>query len=307
MDSGPNQTLWGIDLGGTKIEGVILDAANHEKIAHRVRIPTEAAQGYHHVMERIAHLIGRLETESGILRPRVIGIGTPGVAAPSTGLLRNSNTACLNGQPLRSDLERRLGVRVVMANDANCFTLAEALIGSARGYRTVFGIIMGTGVGGGIVTDGRILPGRHGICGEWGHNPLPGEDMPCYCGGRGCVENVISGPALEGYFHQLTGRSESLPVIARLYRSGDPEAGKTLERLRGKFGQALAAVVNILDPDAIVIGGGVGNIPLLYGEETRDAVLQHLFNDRFDTPILSPLLGDSAGVFGAAMLSDRES
>lgn len=303
MHQEQGKTLWGIDLGGTKIEAVILDAMVPDRVLHRLRIATEASGGYGHVTDRIASLISRLESESGIPRPGILGIGTPGVTDPSTGLLRNSNTICLNGRPFRADLEHALGVRVMMANDANCFVLAEALLGAARGYPTVFGIIMGTGVGGGIVVEGRVLGGRHGISGEWGHNPIPGEDSCCYCGRRGCVETVLSGPALEGYFLKRSGRPETLPVIAELAATGDRDALTTLDRLRQRFGEALAAVVNVLDPDAIVIGGGVGNLPMLYGQETRDAVHRHLFNDRFETPLLRPSLGDSAGVFGAAMLA----
>lgn len=294
--------LWGIDLGGTKIEGAILDSEHPERVLHRMRIPTEASQGYGHVIDRIGILLGQLEAESGMRRPDILGIATPGVSTPSTGLLRNSNTTCLNGRALRRDLERSLGVEVVMANDANCFALAEALLGAARECRTVFGIILGTGVGGGIVVEGRLLEGLHGICGEWGHNPLPGEDTPCYCGRRGCIETVLSGPALEGYFRERTGRTERLSAIVQLAEKDDRDALATMDRLRGKFGEALATVVNILDPDAIVIGGGVGHIPLLYGQGTRNLILGNLFNDRFDTPILSPSLGDSAGVLGAAML-----
>jgi N-acetylglucosamine kinase len=244
-----------------------------------------------------------LESDSGIKRPAAIGIGTPGVTVPSSGLLKNSNTLCLNGHPLASDISRVLGSEVILANDANCCALAEATLGAAKGFRTVFGIILGTGVGGGIVVDGRVLTGPHGICGEWGHNPLRGEETPCYCGRKGCIERICAGPALEKHFTSLSGKSLRLPEIVDLAATGDADAQATLERLRSKFAEALGAVVNILDPDAIVIGGGVGNLDLLYSQETRDSVALHLFNDRFDTPIFRPALGDSAGVFGAAMLT----
>jgi len=294
---------WGFDLGGTKIEGVILDPFDPTKALHRLRLPTRSEEGYEQILKRIETLVAMLESESGSKRPTVIGIGTPGVTDPQNGLLKNSNTVCLNGKALDSDLSKFLGCEVLLANDANCCALAEATLGAAKGYRTVFGIILGTGVGGGIAVDGRALTGAHGICGEWGHNPIPGEVTPCYCGRTGCVETVIAGPALERFYRELTGNNLSLPEIVELAGRGDPHAKATLEKLREKFSRALAAVINIFDPDAIVIGGGVGNLSLLYAQETRDAIRAHLFNDRFDTPLLRPLLGDSAGVFGAAMLT----
>jgi N-acetylglucosamine kinase len=303
MDHNSSGLLWGIDLGGTKIEGVILDPAEPEKALHRLRLPTEASQGYDHILGQISRVIMQLEETSGLKRPARIGIGTPGVTVPTTGLLKNSNTLCLNGKPLAIDLSRILETEVLLANDANCCALAEAILGAGRSYKTVFGIILGTGVGGGIVVDDQILTGPHGIAGEWGHNPLRGEEAPCYCGRKGCVEGVVSGPALERYYAERSGTSLHLPEIVSLARGGAPLALDTLERLRDKFAEALAAVINILDPDAIVVGGGVGNLDLLYEEATREAILIHLFNDRFDTPLLRPLLGDSAGVFGAALLT----
>ena len=297
------KNLWGIDLGGTKIEGAILDPGHPEKAIQRLRVPTESANGYDHILSQFAKLISLLEEASGTKRPERIGIGTPGVTTPRTGLLKNSNTLCLNGKPLAADLSRVLGCEAILANDANCCALAEATLGAAKGHKTVFGIILGTGVGGGIVIDGHVLSGTHGICGEWGHNPLSDEDAPCYCGRKGCVEMVCAGPSLERYYAAKSGTSLRLPQIVKLASAGDPNALATLERLRSKFAEALGAVVNILDPDAIVIGGGVGNLDLLYTQETRDAVCAHLFNDRFDTPLLKPSLGDSAGVFGAAMLA----
>jgi N-acetylglucosamine kinase len=244
-----------------------------------------------------------LERESGAKRPARIGFGTPGVIDPSSGVLKNSNTLCLNGRRLREDLSRALGVEARIANDANCFALAEATFGAGRGRKVVMGLILGTGCGGGVVVDGRVLDGLHGIAGEWGHNPIRGERTPCYCGRRGCVETVISGPALERHYRQRTGRRLRLPEIAARAAAGEGAARATLLRLRSKFGEAIAAVINILDPDAVVIGGGVGNIELLYGEETRRAVLKYMFNTEVRTEFLRPTLGDSAGVFGAAMLS----
>lgn len=297
-----HQTLWGIDLGGTKIEGAILDPADVTRANYRLRVPTESPKGYQHILEQFARLVGELEQQSGMKRPKRMGVGTPGTTNPKTGLLKNSNTLCLNGKPLAEDLSRILGVEAVLANDANCCALAEATLGAAQGMKTVFGIILGTGVGGGIVVDGRVLMGAHGICGEWGHNPLRGEDAPCHCGRSGCVEMVCAGPSLEKHYASLTGKSLRLPEIVALAEKGDKPAMATLERLCEKFSEALGAVINILDPDAVVIGGGVGNLDLLYTPEMRAAVQKHLFNDRFDTPLLRPTLGDSAGVFGAAML-----
>jgi predicted NBD/HSP70 family sugar kinase len=279
-----------------------VDPGDPSRAACRIRLATEAHLGYEHVVGRIARVVADLEQTSGLKRPSVIGIGTPGAAEPAAGTLKNSNSTCLNGRPLRDDLERELGVGIRMANDANCFALAEAAMGAARGVDVVMGLILGTGVGGGIVVGGRALDGLHGIAGEWGHNPIPGESAPCYCGRAGCVETVIAGPSLERYYAGLSGRSLRLPEIAARAES-DPQAAATLDRLRDKFGQAIAAVINILDPGAIVIGGGVGNLDILYSEATREAVRTHLFNPELRTLILKPELGDSAGVFGAALLA----
>lgn len=294
--------LWGIDLGGTKIEGALLDTAHPGTAAHRLRIPTEGGRGYEHVLEQITRLIENLERQSGLSRPARIGIGTPGAIEPTTGQLKNSNTRCLNGRTLRDDLSRTLGVQALLANDANCFALAETKWGAGRGAGVVFGLILGTGVGGGLVVDGKLVSGLHGIAGEWGHNPIPGESTPCYCGRLGCVETVLAGPSLERFYHEISGVPRKLPeIVARA--AEDAHARATLNRLREKFGVALAAVLNIVDPDAVVIGGGVGNLPLLYEEATRHAVKAHVFNPELRTRILPPLLGDSAGVFGAALLA----
>jgi predicted NBD/HSP70 family sugar kinase len=298
--------LWGIDLGGTKIEGAILDPEHPERALHRLRRPTESAKGYDHIIGQIAGVVQDLEAASGTARPAALGIGTPGATEPATGSLKNSNTTCLNGRPLRDDLQRVLGIGVRMANDANCFALAEATLGAARGLPVVMGLILGTGVGGGLVVHGRLLEGLHGIAGEWGHNPLCGETTPCYCGRVGCVEKVLAGPSLERFYHEQTGQSVRLPEIVTRATAGEPAATATLERLQAKFGEAIAAVLNILDPDAIVIGGGVGNIDLLYTPATRAAVLRHTFNPEVRTAFLRPALGDSAGVFGAAMLVRQE-
>ena len=297
--------LWGIDLGGTKIECAVIESKENLNVIHRQRIATEGHLGYDHIVENIVRLINMVKTETG-LTPTRIGIGTPGAIEPSTRLMKNCNSTALNGQPLQDDLEKILGFPVIMANDANCFALAEANFGSvqekAPHAEVVFGVIMGTGVGGGIVVNGKVINGRHGIGGEWGHNFLDESGGKCYCGRIGCVETVISGPFLQSYYTLLSGKKLSLPqIVANYYAGNDDAAKKTMQRLLHFFGKALAPIINILDPDAIVIGGGVGNIDLLY-TEGRAEIKKYLFNPVLDTLILKPSLGDSAGVFGAALL-----
>jgi predicted NBD/HSP70 family sugar kinase len=294
--------LWGIDLGGTKIEGVILEADSFE-CRLRKRIPTERDKGYGHIVARVAELIGLMEAESGILRPERIGLGTPGVTDPDTGLIKNANTVCLIDQPLVQDISTALSTRVDAANDANCFALAEAQLGAAKGFDVVFGVILGTGVGGGVVVHNKVLGGRHGIAGEWGHNVLDPNGKGCYCGKKGCVETVLSGPSLERAYFELTGDLLFLPQIEERAREGDSRAFDFLVENGKKLGQALSVVVNILDPDAVVLGGGVGNSNLLY-EWGRKSLDQWIFSNRgFEGALLRPELGDSAGVYGAAMLT----
>jgi predicted NBD/HSP70 family sugar kinase len=294
--------LWGIDLGGTKIEGAIMHPSQPGVALHRLRKPTGSELGYAHVLDQIAAVVHGLETLSGLPRPERLGIGTPGAVEPGSGRLKNSNSTCLNGQSLRDDLEAALGCGIVMANDANCFALAEARWGAATGADVVMGLILGTGVGGGVIVGGRVLQGLHGIAGEWGHNPLRGESQLCYCGRTGCVETVIAGPSLERFYLDHGGEAVRLPEIARRAAAGEPLAALTLSRLRKKFAEAIAAVINILDPEVIVIGGGVGNLAVLYEAETHAEVLRHVFNKELRTRLLAPQLGDSAGVFGAALL-----
>jgi len=295
--------LWGIDLGGTKIEGaVIRQREGGPEVLARKRIPTEQEGGYEHIISQIKKLVDELARESGA-KPSRIGFGTPGTYEPDTYIHKNSNTTCLNGKTFFPDLQNALGVPIAMANDANCFALAEARWGAAQqvpAAKVVFGIIMGTGVGGGVVVDGKVLHGRHGIAGEWGHSFLHESGGPCYCGRSGCVENLISGPALEKFYSGLSGKKLRLPeIVARA--AEDPAAQKTLDHLAYFFGRALGPVVNLIDPDAIVIGGGVGHIEALYTEGPKE-VAKNIFNHEFVTPILKPALGDSAGVFGAAAL-----
>lgn len=295
--------LFGIDLGGTKIEGVVLPEKGSTQPIYRFRMPTEAHLGYNHIVSNIALLIQNLEENSGV-KAQNFGIGTPGTFNPKTGLHKNSNTTCINGQPFFDDLKKATGIDLAMANDANCFALAEATLGSVAEQipkaQVVFGVIMGTGVGGGLVINGKVWNGSQGIGGEWGHNFLDSSGGPCYCGQSGCVENIISGPALEKYYHQISGNSLKLSDIAAISEH-DKYAQQTMERLVHFFGKAISVLVNILDPDAIVLGGGVGNIPLLYSAGVEE-VAKNVFNNRLDTQFFRPSLGDSAGVFGAAML-----
>jgi fructokinase len=300
-----NQPIWGIDLGGTKIEGVVLESMASPNAIVRTRIDTEAAKGYEHIIGQLGRLVAAMESQSG-LTAAAIGIGTPGVLDPTLKVMKNCNTVVLNGKPLQRDLEEALKLRIELANDANCFALAETQWGivrqSAPEARLVFGIIMGTGVGGGIVMDGKIWNGRHGIAGEWGHNFLDESGGPCYCGKVGCVETVISGPATERYYKSLTGQGLKLKeIVTRWQEGGDPAAAKAIERLCHFFGKGVSVITNLLDPDVIVVGGGVGNIDALYAAGL-EALGRFIFNNRVEVPLLKPSLGDSAGVFGAAAL-----
>jgi len=300
--------LWGIDLGGTKIEGVVLSNTD-KKVVARLRVPTEQEKGYMHILNQIESLIDHLSDDVGN-RPHQIGIGTPGTLDPVTLVIKNSNTTCLNGTNIKEDLEDKVNIPFRIANDANCFALAEYAMGAVHQQYpksdVVFGVIMGTGVGGGLVVNGQAIHGKQGIAGEWGHNHLDDSGGPCYCGKHGCVETVISGPALERFYTIHSGAHRSLREIAERNLAGkDVVAAMTIDRLLEQFGKAITVVINILDPDVIVLGGGVGNIQLLYTEGI-ERVKKYVFNKRLDTIFLPPALGDSAGVFGAAMLNEQE-
>lgn len=300
--------LWGVDLGGTKIEAAIIDPGQPDITLYRRRVPTEAEKGYEHILSQVVKLIEEMESLSGTRRAGKIGFGTPGHLDPTTHLLKHAtNTHCLNGRALQQDLERVLGVQTIFANDANCFALAEATLGAARGKEVVMGLILGTGVGGGVVVKGSLIKGLHQIAGEWGHNHLCGEERLCGCGKQGCNETAFSGPALERFYFEQTGEKILLPAIVERAKSGEEAAQKTLKRLQEKFAEAIAVPINILDPDVIVVGGGVGNIDLLYTQETRDRIAQYVVNRTLKTPFLRPALGDSAGVFGAALLTENSS
>jgi len=285
----------GIDLGGTKIEGILVDET-FETI-ERKRIPTNQNDGYDSILQSIKNLILELTHESD--EKFSIGICTPGALSLNSGLIKNSNTQCLIGKDLRNDLRNILDHDVSIENDANCFALAEARLGAGKNSNIVFGVIMGTGVGGGIIIDGKIHHGRTNIAGEWGHHCLHDEGNSCYCGNRGCVETYISGPALEKNWSQLSNLNQSLPEI--IQNTDNPNFVNWKKTFLDNFGLSLANVIDILDPDMIILGGGVSNIDFLY-DEGKNLVYEKVFSDIIDTPIVKNKLGDSAGVFGACLL-----
>lgn len=287
----------GIDLGGTKTEGIIIDAAG--RILARERRPTPVAQGYEAILNNIRDIVRHLEAQTGGTRCPV-GVGTPGATSAVTGALKNSNTTCLIGKPIRDDLERLLARPVRIANDANCFALSEALDGAGKGESVVFGVIMGTGVGGGIVVNGQLVEGLQHIAGEWGHNCLEPDGPTCYCGRLGCVETFLSGPGLIRDY-VAHGGNPGLDAKDIATAVGDNLAEAAMQRYLDRFGRALATVINILDPNTIVLGGGMSNIARLY-TEGRKRVEKHVFNDELRTKILSNVHGDSSGVRGAAQL-----
>lgn len=294
----------GIDLGGTKIEGIVLDQQGHERARRRVATP---AGDYRATLEAVAALVSALEADAG--ERGTVGVGTPGALSRATGRIKNANSICLNGQPLREDLAKRLGREVRLANDANCFALSEAVDGAAAGAAVVFGVIIGTGTGGGIVVGGRALEGPNGVAGEWGHNPLPwpGErERPgaaCYCGKHGCIETFLSGPGMARDHAEVNGHSLSAAEIAAAAGRGEVECIATLERYEDRLARGLAMVINIVDPDVIVLGGGLSNIARLYRNVPRRWG-DYVFSDRVDTKLLSAKHGDASGVRGAAWLWD---
>lgn len=291
----------GIDLGGTKTEAIVLSATGRELLRSRVDTP----QGdYDATLRAIVALIDKAETEVG--ERCSIGIGMPGSLSAHTGLMRNSNSVCLNGRPVKDDLEALLGRGIRVANDANCFALSEALDGAGAGAGVVFGVILGTGVGGGIVVEGRVLRGANAISGEWGHIPLPGmegeTDVPrlCYCGRKGCVETWLSGPAMAQDHILHGGLSLSPPQIVERAAT-DARCEATLQRYETRLARALATVINIVDPDVIVLGGGLSNIARLY-DNVPHLWLPHVFSEHVDTRLVRNRHGDSSGVRGAAWL-----
>ena len=274
----------GIDLGGTKIEGIALQENGREFL--RKRIDTEQSQGYRHILKRIEALYGELVDH---LRgePHTFGIATPGAISLRTGLVKNSNTLCTqNGKPLRKDLEQVLGRKIEIQNDANCFALAEGLLGAAKGKKLVFGVILGTGCGGGIVYSGGLVVGPQGIAGEWGHTSINPEGPLCYCRQRGCVETYISGGGVRGArYAERYGAKRSFREIAEDYGRREPRAVQAMGLFFQNFGRSMANLINVLDPDIVVLGGGVSNFDAIYAEGTWE-VARYVFSDSLETPIV---------------------
>jgi fructokinase len=291
----------GVDLGGTKIEAIVLDKDGRERFRKRVASPRG---DYAETIEAVAALVAAAEQATG---RGSVGIGMPGAISPATGLVKNANSTWLNGQPLAEDLAARLGRPVKLTNDANCLALSEAADGAAAGEGIVFGVIIGTGTGGGIVVNGRALIGANAIAGEWGHNPLPwpqeGEwpGPPCYCGRTGCVETFLSGPGLARDHHVRTGQQLDARAIAARACEGDQDACATLSRYEHRLARGLASIVNVLDPDVIVLGGGLSNIARIY-QRVPEIWSEYIFSDRVSTRVVKAMYGDSSGVRGAAWL-----
>ena len=294
--------LIGVDLGGTKIEVAVLGA--DAEIVFRRRADTPSGD-YGGTIAAVAALVGEAETAAG--GRCTVGVGIPGAISPATGLVKNANSVWMNGQPLHADLSEALGRPVRIANDANCFALSEATDGAAAGADPVFGVILGTGVGGGIVIAGRTLTGTNAIAGEWGHNPLPypaDDERPgpsCWCGAAGCIETFLSGPGLARSHRESAGREMTAQEIARAAAQGDADSEASLRKYEARLARSLAGVINIVDPSVIVLGGGLSNMPRLY--ENVPAIWDRwIFSDRADTKLLPPAHGDSSGVRGAAWL-----
>jgi len=292
----------GVDLGGTKIEAIALGDRGEELVRRRVPTPRDDYAG---TVRAVADLVFELQTGTGYRGP--IGIATPGAISPATGTIKNANSVWLNGKPLTRDLEAAIGCKVRIANDADCFALSEATDGAAAGSRVVFGVILGTGVGGGIVVDRSVVTGPNAIGGEWGHNPMPWPapsewpGLPCYCGRTGCIETVLSGPGLSRDHLRATGDEMAAEEIARRAEAGETGPVATMRRYEERLARALATVINLLDPDVIVLGGGVSNVARLY--ESVPALWDAwVFSDRVDTRLVPPKHGDSSGVRGAAWL-----
>jgi fructokinase len=292
----------GVDLGGTKTESIAIDDTGTERARLRVPTPNDS---YDAIVACIVRLVR--ETEACVRQTGTVGIGIPGAVSPATGLVKNANTVALIGHPLDCDLERALGRPVRIANDANCFVLSEASDGAGASARVVFGVIVGTGTGGGVVVDGKLLTGPHAIAGEWGHNPLPWPrddeqpGPPCYCGKNGCIETFLAGPTLARDHRLHTGEARDANDIARRAEAGDAAALASMIRYEDRMARGLASVINLLDPDVIVMGGGVSNIARLY-REVPLRLGQYVFSDTVSTPIVPARHGDSSGVRGAAWL-----
>lgn len=294
----------GIDLGGTKTEAVLLDP--FDAVLFRERRATPLARGYDAVLALVTQMVRAAAGRIPAGHCYRVGIGIPGSIDAATGLVRNANSVCLIGRPFAADLERLLGRRIGVRNDADCFTLAECRNGAAAGFGLVFGVIMGTGCGGGICIDGEVREGPHRICGEWGHMSVDPLGAKCYCGNRGCVETRISGSGVEAAFLSRYGESLRMDQIVAGARSGEPRCAQAFETFLDDFGRSLGGVISLLDPDAVVLGGGLSNIEELYSEGV-ERVRHYAFHGNLRTPVLKNLMGDSAGVFGAAWIGKADS
>ena len=292
----------GIYLGGTKIEGVVLSGPKSDpEVLLSQRIPTEVEGGRAHITKRLVRFIQNLVQDCGLSFPVPIGVGMPGTVTPK-GVVRGSNAVCLNGTPFHRDVADQLGQPVAFANDANCFALAEALMGTGKGYELVFGVVMGTGVGGGLVIDGKVREGIMSIAGEWGHTVLePTSSRVCHCGKKGCVETYLGGPYIERHFEDLTGTRVRLPEILTRFEEEEEAAKECVDVWLEHYGIAIANLINVLDPDIIVLGGGVSRSDILY-DEGRKYVEKNVFAEELLTPIVRHTFADSAGVYGAAFL-----
>ncbi len=288
----------GIDLGGTKIEGIVLKPDGSEQF--RKRIPTESDKGYDRILGNLEHIYRDLVAEIQDA-PHTVGVGTPGAISPKTGLLKNANTVVMNGKPFQRDLEQRLAHPVGVQNDANCFAMAEATCGAGQGKDLVFGVIMGTGCGGAIVHKGEVITGQQAIAGEWGHMSIDPQGPLCYCGNRGCVETFISGGGLTRMYASQYGEQVPLPDVQKAYFAGEQRARTFFAEFFVRFGRSMANLLNILDPDIVILGGGFSNFDAIYTEGIKE-VERQIFNDALETPIVKHSLGDSAGVLGAAFI-----
>lgn len=292
----------GIDMGGTKIESIALNSQGEQ--IYRERLPTPQGD-YAGMLDTVGTLVSRAEAQ--LQGTGSVGIGTPGALSPTTGLLRNSNSVCMNGKSFKADIEQHLQREIRMANDANCFALSEAVDGAGAGADVVFGVIIGTGVGGGVVIRQHVLGGPNAVAGEWGHNPLPWpleHELPgpdCYCGKQGCIETWLAGPSFSNDYHRQTGEHLTAPDIIARAEQNDPSATTTLDRYEDRLARALATVINVLDPDVIVLGGGMSNIKSLYTQIPKRWA-RYVFSDHVATQLSPPVHGDSSGVRGAAWL-----
>jgi len=301
------QSLIGIDLGGTKIEIAVVDPI--EGVTHKDRVPTPQ-NSYTAILDAICSLVDKTLEQQNLERPHAIGIGIPGCLDPATKLVRGSNTVVTNGKPLQQDLQQRLGCPVHLQNDANCLAVSEAVDGAAKGFSVVFAVIIGTGCGGGIAINGNAWTGKNGIAGEWGHNPLPwpsAEEMqvaPCWCGQVGCQETWISGTAFALDHARHTGEQFKAEQIIDCMRAGDIKAKRSFDRYINRLARALASVMNVLDPDCIVLGGGMSNIDEIY-QALPIEIIRYTFTKPIATPVLKAIHGDSSGVRGAAWLTKK--